>query len=293
MIRIQGRAVVYGELWFEEEPPANAGVDVLIYRFRRFPIPHARTTKLQSLCTDLTGPVEAIAAGFHSGCRYQIRRAETQDRLAHQVIPEAQEGLEEFIDFYDAFAQQKGLAPADRHWLARAAAARQLTLSCVCREGERLVWHAHLRCGRTAGLAYSASWFRAMDSEHRALVGRANRWLHWQDMLHLARTGAQLYDWGGVFADESTAERAGINRFKKMFGGEPVPAYECTVPVTLRGRAFLALRDNWRSWRAPAEPAPAAALAPAPAPAPPDISEQRSGRALTGTPGTRGARSRV
>lgn len=270
MIRIQGRAVVYGELWFEEEPPPDAGVDVFIYRFRRFAVPHARTTQLQSLCSDLTGPAEALAAGFHSGCRYQIRRAESQDRLVYQVIPEAREGLEEFIDFYDAFARQKELAPADRHWLSRAAEARQLILSCVCREGERLVWHAHLRCGRTVGLAHSASCFRGMDSEQRTLVGRANRWLHWRDMLHFKGTGAELYDWGGVFADESTAERAGINRFKKMFGGQPVPAYECTVPITLRGRAFLTLRDRWRSWRAPAE------AAPDPAPSLPESSHTRS-----------------
>ena len=33
MILIPARAGVYGEVWFDEKPPADAGVDVL--RFRR------------------------------------------------------------------------------------------------------------------------------------------------------------------------------------------------------------------------------------------------------------------
>ena len=67
----------------------------------------------------------------------------------------------------------------------------------------------------------------------------------------------QCYDWGGMFEDESTAERAGINRFKRMFGGSPVRAYDCTVPANVRGRAFLALRDVWRSWQRAQPAAPA------------------------------------
>lgn len=257
MIRLQGRAVVYGELWFDEEPPNPAGVDVLVYRCRRTPIPNARTEIFSSLHSDLTAAPDAITAAFHEGCRYQIRRADSRDRLQHEVIPEASDTLEEFSDFYDGFARQKGLWLADRHWLARAAAERQLVLSCVSRDGERLVWHAHLRSGRTVRLASSASGFRGMDNEHRSLVGRANRWLHWRDMLFFKETGIECYDWGGVFADESTPEREGINRFKRMFGGQLAVSYDSTVPVSLRGRVWLVLRDAWRRWQPPQPPVPA------------------------------------
>jgi hypothetical protein len=256
VIRLQGRAVIYGEVWFDEEPPARAGVDIIEYRCRPSPIPNARTEIVRSLQTDLTGPPEAIVAGFHGGCRYQIRRAESKDGLRHEVIPDAGDCLEEFADFYDGFARQKALWPVDRHWLARAAVEGQLVLSCAARGSERLVWHAHLRSGRTIRLAYSASCFRGMESDYRALVGRANRWLHWRDMLHFQEAGLECYDWGGVFAEESTPERAGINRFKRMFGGQPVVRYECTVPVTARGRLWLALRAGWRS-RQPPRPVPA------------------------------------
>jgi Acetyltransferase (GNAT) domain len=257
VIRLQGRAVVYGELWFDEEPPAHPDVDIVVHRCRHTPIPNARTETFRSLYTDLTGPTEAIVAGFQDGCRYQIRRAETKDGLRHEVIPDAFDNLVAFSDFYDAFARQKALWPADRHWLARAAAEGQLVLSSASRGDERLVWHAHLRSGRTVRLAYSASCFRGMDSDYRSLVGRANRWLHWRDILYFREAGLERYDWGGIFADESTPERAGINRFKGMFGGQPTVHYECTVPVTVRGRVWLALRDTWRSWRQSPRPVPA------------------------------------
>jgi hypothetical protein len=257
VILLRGRVVVYGEVWFEEEPPANAAVDIVVYRYRRAPIANARTTPLHSLCTDLCGPSDAIAAQFNATCRRHIRHAEAKDGLRHEVIAEAEavDGLEEFSAFYDTFARQKVLRPADRHWLARAAAERRLVLSCASRDGTRLVWHAHLRSGRTVSLAYSASWFRGMDGDYRSLVGRANRWLHWRDMLCFQEAGVHCYDWGGMFENESTPERAGINRFKRDFGGQPVHSYECTVAASARGRIWLSLRDAWRGWQRAQPPA--------------------------------------
>jgi hypothetical protein len=259
VIRVRGRAVVYGELWFDEAPPSDAGVDTLVYRYRSTPLANARTTKLHSLQTDLAPPAEAIAARFEESCRRQIRRAERDDGLRYELVAQPAARLEEFAAFYDVFARQKGLWVADRHWLAQAVEARQLALSCVSRDGERLVWHAHLTAGRIAQLAHSASLYRSLNAEQRTLIARANRWLHWQDMLAFKAEGALHYDWGGMFADESTPERAGINRFKRSFGGAPALAYECTVPVTLRGRLWLTLRGALR--RTPKRPRPAAARA--------------------------------
>lgn len=267
MIRIQGRAVVYGETWFDEELPdaaALAGVDVLVYRNRAAPVPNAWPYRggppdqpLHSLQSDLEATPEAIAARFDETCRRHIRRADRQDGLRHEVLAEAADGLEEFAEFYDAFAREKGLWLADRHWLTRAAQARQLLLSCASCGGERLVWHAHLRAGRTVQLAHSVSWHRGADDGRRSLIARANRWLHWRDMLEFKAAGLRCYDWGGMFAPESTAEQAGINRFKRSFGGHPVLAYQCAVPITLRGRAWLLIGSALR--RSPRRPARTAA----------------------------------
>jgi lipid II:glycine glycyltransferase (peptidoglycan interpeptide bridge formation enzyme) len=105
-----------------------------------------------------------------------------------------------------------------------------------------LVWHAYIVWRTSAVLLYSASHFRHRSGAERALVARANRWLHWKDMLHFKRMGFEHYDWGGLFEDESSADRAGINSFKRDFAGQRIAAYNCTVPLTLRGRLYLAAR---------------------------------------------------
>lgn len=264
MIRIQGRAVVYGEVWFDEEPPVDASVDILVRRHCPSAIARVRTVPLQSLRTDLTRPVNEIVAAFDATCRNEIRRADSRDELYYEVIPEPVDRLDEFITFYDEFARQKGIWSTDRYWLGRAAAAHQLVLSQSSRDSEQLVWHAYLCVGVIAILMYSASWFRGKDSAHRSLVARANRWLHWQDMLWFKRAGVHSYDWGGMFHDESTTDRAGINQFKRMFGGRPVQAYECTVPVSARGRLWLALRDVRRGFGPLRQPFPRSVSVPGP-----------------------------
>jgi hypothetical protein len=246
MIRYKGRAAVYGEVWYDEELPPDSGVDIVVYRQKAAPIAGARATPFLSLVIDLSPRETAIMEGFGKDCRYKIRRAESKDGLHMAFISDPENRLHEFCAFYDAFARQKSLPPSDRQWLIAACEARQLVLTSASRSGEILVWHAFLVSGKAAWLQYTGSCFRDRDNEYRAVVGRANRWLHWQEMRRFKALGITRYDWGGLFEDESAPERAGINRFKKEFGGEPVRSYDCTVPLTPRGRIWLPLRAIWR-----------------------------------------------
>ncbi len=249
MIRINGRGAVYGEVWYDEELPRGSRVDIVLYRQRDAPIADARYAPFLSMVSDLSGGEDMITEKFGKDCRYKIRRAETKDGLRMEFITDPESRLDEFRAFYDAFARQKSLGPSDRQWLLAACKARQLALSSASQNGEALVWHAHVMFGRTAGLLYSGSYFRNRESDFRALVGRANRWLHWKDMLRFKEMGIERYDWGGMFEDESTPERAGINNFKRDFGGRQERTYNGTVPVTVRGRVYLAVRDAWRRHR--------------------------------------------
>jgi Acetyltransferase (GNAT) domain len=246
MIRIKGRAAVYGEVWYDEEPIQDSGVDIIQHRQKAIPIVRARHTPFLSLVTDLAVEEGAISDKFGKDCRYKIRRAESKDGLHMEFITEPESRLDEFVTFFDAFASQKSLATCDRQWLIAACNARQLVLSSASRDGEALVWHAHVLSGKTAGLQYSGSCFRNRDNDYRALVGRANRWLHWQDMLRLKALGISRYDWGGLFEDESTPEHSGVNNFKRDFGGQPERSYDCTVPITIKGSVYLPFRDAWR-----------------------------------------------
>jgi len=246
MIRINGRGAVYGEIWYDEELPANARVDIVHYHQRVAPIADVRTTPFPSLVTDLAGREDTIVSGFGKDCRYKIRRAETNDGLRMEFTSAPEGKLDEFRAFYDTFARQRSLEPADHQWLVAACKARQLALASASRNGEALVWHAHVVCGNTARLQYSSSAFRNRENDYRALVGRANRWLHWKEMLRFKEAGLERYDWGGLFEDESTPEHAGVNKFKRDFGGRQECTYDCMVPVTLKGRIYLPLREALR-----------------------------------------------
>ncbi len=230
MIRIKGRTAVYGEVWYDEEAPRDHGVDIVVYRQRATPIAGARTTPFLTMVTDLSAEADAITERFGKDCRYKIRRAETKDGLRMEFITDPESRLDEFRAFFDAFARQKSFWPCDHRWLLAACKARQLVLTSASQNGEALVWHAYLTSGTAAWLQYTGSCFRNKENDYRALVGRANRWLHWKE------------------------ENAGINKFKKDFGGQPVRTYDCTLPITLKGRIWLPLREAWRR-RKPAQPA--------------------------------------
>lgn len=246
MIRLKGLGAVYGEVWYDEEPPGDSGVDIVLYGQRPRPIANDRCVPFLSLVSNLAVAEDTILAGFNKDCRYKIRRAATKDELHIEFIVEPKKRLDSFCQFYESFAQQKALGPLSRQWLVSACEARQLILTVASQNGEALVWHAYLIVQKTARLQYSSSHFRNKGGAHRALVGRANRWLHWKAMLRFKEMGIERYDWGGLFEDASVPERAGINEFKKSFGGQHERTYNCTVPVTIRGRIWLPLRDAWR-----------------------------------------------
>lgn len=260
MLRMKGKLVTYGEIWLDEEVPARPGVDILVCRQRAAPAPGVACKPFLTIVNDIGGEEEAVMGSFAKDCRYQIRRA-GKDGLSAEFITDPASRLDEFCEFFEGFASKISIKPASRLWLDAACRAGRLVLSSVSCRGEALVWHAYLVTGRLAYLEHSASYFRGGNGEYTHLVGRANRWLTWQDMMAFRASGITRYDWGGLWEDESTPERAGINGFKKGFGGRPERRWEYSVPVTARGRLYLPLRAAWQRWSAPVQPDTAAAAA--------------------------------
>jgi len=252
VIVIRGRLLTYGEVWFDEEPPGGSSVDLLLYRQRPTPVDGGSSEPFLSLANDLTVDAQSLITSFGSNNRYKINRANSKDALEFDHLPDTRAVLDEFIAFFDDFARQKRIQVAYRRGLDAACGAGRLTLSAARHNGERIVWHAHIVGRSAAVLLHSASHFRGKDSGERALVGRANRWLHWRDMLAFKGMGLTTYDWGGLFADETVPEQATINSFKREFGGRLHSTYNCMVGRTMKGRAYLAghgVVSRLSSWR--------------------------------------------
>lgn len=254
MIQTRGKGVRYGEIWFDEEPQLPLP-DILICRQRSQPWPCGSREEFVTLLLDLKQEEEALFNSFGKTHRYKIRRAATKDNCTNSVYYEPAGMLDAFCGFYNLFAAAKGLRPAYRDWLDEAATSQRLILTCAQQNGDARVWHAYVYFGDRVRLYYSASLFRAEDKDLQSVIGRLNRWLHWQDILEFRRRGFQVYDLGGLFSDESSPVAAGINRFKEEFGGVRSRGFDCTAALTWKGRIYLNLinlRERIRAIRMPA-----------------------------------------
>jgi hypothetical protein len=244
MICYKRYTLVIGELWFAEEPAATQ-TDVFRFRHRPQPVPRAHCVDKWSIQVDLTQPSEQLFAGFKQKTRQKMRSALEKDKVAVSVFDGNDPAVfARFCHYYDQFARLKGLTLIDVAHLRLYAEASRLVFTCARDvQGDDLVWHSCLLCGDRVSVLHSASQFRASDdSGFRNCVGRANRFLHWQNMLHFQAHGYVAYDFGGWYAGQADQERLGVNRFKEEFGGRIVHEYDCSLGVSRKGQLALTLK---------------------------------------------------
>jgi hypothetical protein len=248
MVLIRNGVLRVGEVWFDEEPGVPPP-DIVRHRQRPRAGDGPGWRPFTTIVLDLTLPEATLLAGLKKDTQYAVRRATTKDGLVYRPADIAgPDDLEPFAGFYDAFAARKGLAPLDRTILRAYAAANVLDLSCVSdADGAPLVWHAYYRGTDRVRLLHSASHFRESDdSAYRAMLGRANRFHHWQDILRFKKEGITVYDLGGWYAGHEDEEKLRINKFKEEFGGTLVETYDGERALTWKGRLYRFVTSSVR-----------------------------------------------
>lgn len=243
VVRPAHRWLRIAEVWFDAaRRPGDA--DLLVARQWPAALPVGRWSDKHTLIVDLAADEGSRLARCSKDTQYQIRRAGAKDGLRAVFVGGAErEAFDAFCDFYDRFAALKSLAGCDRAYLRALVDAGALALGCASRADEALVWHSYVLAGTRARLLHSASLQRATaDSSFRTLVGRANRWLHWQDMAALAAAGFTEYDFGGWYAGHTDRAKLGINAFKQEFGGVLRHEFDGVAPLSWRGRLYLQAR---------------------------------------------------
>jgi hypothetical protein len=183
------------------------------------PLPGWTWRRKYTLLVDLSRDAETILGGCSTTTRYEIRKGE-HDGFRFEPVPL----VDEYMGFYNEAAARNRMQPMDRrsldpYW-------PHLLVTKVLHEGQPLAMHAHLADpgqGR-AHLYQSASTFRAhADRAARNLIGRANRWLHFRDMLHFKEAaGFGLYDFGGLAEGSTDEALKRIDAFKRGFGGRMI-----------------------------------------------------------------------
>lgn len=161
-------------------------------------------------------PEQEMLKGFTSTVRNEIRRSEREN-----VQCGLMDSLDEFRRFHNDFAVAKGTYLADEGLLE--GYKDKLVITCATLEGKLLAAHAYL-CDRDAGtvrLLFSSN-VRLREGMDANFIGRANKYLHFKDMMRFKENGYRVYDFGGFALDTNEKQRQGINAFKQSFGGQMV-----------------------------------------------------------------------
>ena len=237
------------ETWFDE-PAQAVGADILRCIQRSQPTAAGIATQFYTLLIDLSDEPEKLLAKMNKETRYEIRRAEEKDRIQCQMWrATTHSSLNDFRSFYDRFAAERALAPANHEKLQKFADRSELVLSIAqVEDGRSLVWHSYYRAEQRLRLLHSATYSQSDNSISRALLGRANRYLHWRDILQFHADGARFYDFGGWY-EGTDPKRSAINRFKQGFGGEVALNYNCLCGLTLIGSATVWMHSKLSSNR--------------------------------------------
>ncbi|MBI4843147.1 MAG: hypothetical protein HY809_02330 [Nitrospirae bacterium] len=169
---------------------------------------------------DLTASSEEILSQCGKNNKYKIKRAEKEGiRFEIENDPHA------FTNYYRLFAKSKssvkeilemGIDYIDLY-------KGYITITKAAAGNEVLAMHSYVadREGGRVRLLHAASLFRDEDdSQKRSLIGRANRFLHFQDMLYFKDNGFRIYDMGGYAYNSDNPELQKINEFKDSFGGK-------------------------------------------------------------------------
>jgi len=229
-------------VWYDNEPDHTRPVDWILYQQRSHPVAGAKTSYFYTYQIDLTQSREQLRANLSKDTAYKIRRARERDKIiCEQCNPRDPAVMSRFEQMYNAFAETKNLNPLNRARMEDMAAAGVLDLS-VGRDphGNALVYHANYRENhRATSLELPSLYRKCSESEARNLIGRANRYLTWSDILRYQEQALKSFDFGGWYPGRADQARLDINRFKEGFGGKVAREYQCEQIRTLKGRVVL------------------------------------------------------
>jgi hypothetical protein len=240
MIVCRKHSFAVGYLYLDEGP-VSSKTDILHYVHWTTPTPGVRHAPYRTIMIDLGSPLDALLGRLDRDTRYEIRRAGRDAIALGAEFPCTPALLERFCAACDAEMRCKSAAGIDRLQLRAACEDGALDVSWAGQEGGPvLVWHCHFRRNERAVLSYSVSAFRSsQDKAFRQLTGRANRRLHWEDIVRLKSQGLAVLDLGGWYEGSQDQELLRINRFKEQFGGTIVEIYNSIEARTWKGRVGM------------------------------------------------------
>lgn len=159
-------------------------------------------------------PVLEIFNNFSKTVQVEVKQAEK-----YGVECSFTDNINQFATFYNHFAVSRKIDTTSERRLQEMLPYLQLTIAM--HNGQVLAAHSYLtdEAKGIVRLMHAASQ-RLSPEVDRQLTGRANKMLHYFDMLQFKEKGFILYDFGGYAKDTTDLGLQGINKFKLSFGGK-------------------------------------------------------------------------
>ena len=245
MIERRRKSLTIREYWFDE-PWTAQGADVILFYHWSNAVDREACADVYSLEIDLSLADAEVLRRFTASTRNQINRGAREGLKFSTWERPSAETLGEFLAFYQQFSAGRGLGLLAPDWMGEYSAQDALLLTRATTPDDRtLVWHSYYRDREWARQFHSVSFFAdTPDREARNQVGRANRYLHWMDMLECRRLGIEHFDFGGWYHGNSDEKLLRVNSFKEEFGGEKTHRYHSMVATSAKGELFLRVRKH-------------------------------------------------
>jgi hypothetical protein len=210
--------------YYFEAPPAMAGLGLAkVFHSPRKPTGFLAQRRY-TLLIDLTLGEEGLLSGMRSTWRRHIKQAEA-------LGAEFQTGVskDEFVSFFNHFAEQKGLSPFDPR--------EDLLFTRMQLDGTTYTFHAYSRDVQKGWvrLRHSSSirLDEGADTERVALVNKRH---HYLDFLFFAGLGYRSYDFGGC-QGPNAPKASPLHFFKTGFGGQVVEDWQgVSLPLAMLDR---------------------------------------------------------
>lgn len=252
---VRGKYLTTEHIWFEKVLESNITSDYKVIHgcskeIADFHGYNSNINKQETLISDLNYSEDELFSMLNKTVRNEINRSKREEVYTKvwnsRDIEKNMEILNKFSQMYENMYKEKGMSGHSlnlnelKEYIKRDA----ITITTASIDSKIVVFHSYIHDNKHARLLHSCSEFREIDNTMRNAIGRANKYLHWNDFIHFKQIGIEEYDWGGI---ESFDNPNGIDKFKISFGGLHKVYYNIKFICSWRARLYIEVKKYFNN----------------------------------------------
>ena len=192
---------------------------------KKIPFYYYKNLQSHTCITDMSVPMEEILASMQKSLRQEIRKGE---RIG--CVFEWGYFYDEFVDFYNRFAECKGIDT--RVTIDRIKRFGKPIVTKVSYQGQVMAMHVRAidKDAKFVCALYTSN-ARFFEGVDKRIASTANKYLQYKDMELIQSWGVETYDWAGVDINKDHEKRYSIGEYKLAYGGKVAPSPTLYSPL--------------------------------------------------------------